>query len=241
MSGIFHFLGVIGPDAAVMTGTFHIQVRHGGSNCVLKVGIGNITDKGEEDFLGQYVILRTAGILAQQGLAVSRNLNADHLPDDLGRAAHHIPVDVLAIREYHLAQCLNQLSTLDKICAIFLHRFQEFLLHGSGDMHGLLAGAGHAVVIGTVIDSQHGQTIQILIVVADNLLAVALSHTEAGTAAGINSLDHTRATGGDIHIALSQQFIRGLNAAVLRLNDLNQISRSPQCLNLFANQIHRLQ
>ena len=148
---------------------------------------------------------------------------------------------MLAIWEHHLTELLDLVGILNEIRSSVLHRLKEFTLSDRRDMDRLLTNAGDTIVIRAIGDNHPCHVCKVVIIIAQNLLAIALTDTEAGTAAGINSLDHTRATGGDIHIALSQQFIRGLDATVLRLNDLNQISRSPQCLNLFANQIHRLQ
>ena len=148
---------------------------------------------------------------------------------------------MLTIREHHLAQGIHQLVALYQIGAVLLHGLQKLGLHRDRHVHGLLTGAGHTVVVGTVIDGQHRHTVQVIIVIADDLLAVTLTHTEARTAAGIHSLYHTGASRGDVHVALAEHFIRGLNAAVLGINHLDQIGGGAQSLDLLANHVDGLQ
>ena len=107
-------------------------------------------------------------------------------------------------------------------------------------MHGLLAGAGHAVVVGTVVDGQHCQLVQIFIVIADDLLAVALANAETGLTAGVDSLDHAGAAGSDVDIALCQHFVGCLHAAEFRFDDLDQVSGSAQSGDLLADHVNGL-
>ena len=125
------------------------------------------------------LVLPVPVMAAQQSLAFNGNIYTDHLAHNLGRTANHIPVDVLTIREHHLAQGIHQLVALYQIGAVLLHGLQKLGLHRDRHVHGLLTGAGHTVVVGTVIDGQHRHTVQVIIVIADDLLAVALANAEA--------------------------------------------------------------
>ncbi len=137
------------------------------------------------------------------------NIYADHAAHDLGRTPHHIAADMLAIWEHHLTELLDLVGILNEIrpasCIASRNSPSD-----RRDMDRLLTNAGNTIVIRAIGDNHPCHVCKVVIIIAQNLLAIALTDTEAGTAAGINSLHHAGAAGGDIHITLGQQFIRGL-------------------------------